>query len=220
MTVGAIRTRRHRAARYAAEVDAVRTVHGVDRGAPIGPVLREELWAHRYRGAGLTVRALADRFRAIAEEEGVPVDQIADRYDRLQVRPSRQRAGERLADLVVTDGRPDWADPDRLVEMIEPTENGTPNPVYVRVVRDLDGRDWVLVASYDGSEPMVWPSDAAGRKAAAWEALERVRAVREDPTGYETWLAANGATGSTGTPFTQTMTTGDWLAHTDHMHLT
>lgn len=223
MTPGAIRVRRHRAAAYAREVDAIRTVNGVKRGAAIGPVLREELWGHRHRGACLSLIALASRFQAIAAAEGVPVEQVAARHQSQTVRPHRQTAGQRLHDLVVTDGRPDWVDEDRLVQMVEPVDNGTPNPAYLRVVSDAAGREWVLVSSYDGSEPMCWPNDPAGLKAGAWEALERVRAVKENPDAYDTWLDAHDAhdAGDTNTnPFTQTMTDSDFLANSAGMHLT
>lgn len=220
MTKGAIRLRRHRASAYAAEVEAVRTIHGVGANAPIGPVLREELWEARYRGAGLTLLTLASRFRAVAAEEGVPVEVVADRHRQQTVRPNRQRAGQRLADLVVADDRPDWVDPERLVRTVEPPNNGTPGPAYLRVVTDLDGREWILVTSFDGSEPMVWPHTAAGLKAGAWECLERVRAVNEDPAAYDRWLAeSEAAEGAVLPPYRQQMDDGDFLAHSDGMHL-
>lgn len=218
MTPAAIRTRRSRACAYAAEVDAMRTVHAVRAASPIGPVLREELWAHRYQRAALSLKALAERFRAVAAEEGVPVDEVAARYQKQQVKPHRQRAGERLADLVVDDSRPDWVAPAHLVRMVEPPENGTPNAVYVRALRDLDGTEYLLVTSYDGSEPMAWPHDAAGLKAAAWEALERARAV--DADAYEAWEAENGMRQTAAAPYTQGMTDADFLATSEQMHLT
>lgn len=223
MTAGAISMRRHRARKYGQEVDAVRTVHGVKPHAPVGPVLRESLWEARYRGTTLTTVALAERFRALAAEEGVPVETIAARYEQQQLTPHRQAAGQRLADLVVDPVRPDWVNEDHLVEMIEPLDNGTPSEgAYVRVVRDAEGQEWTLVTSYDGSEPQVWPATEAGRKAAAWEALERVRAVQDDRAGYEQWLDETGNRAGDAAPYTQSMFTGDFLSHTGDnagMHL-
>lgn len=218
MTPGAIRLRRHRAMAYAREVDAIRTVHGVAPLAAIGPVLREALWSHRANGAGLSLITLADRFKAIADEEGVSVEEVADRYATQQIKPHRQRAGERLAELVVTDAdRPDWVDEDHLVRMIEPPENGTPNPAYVSIVKDADGAEWVLVRSYDGSEPMAWPNDAAGLKAGAAEALDRVRAANDSEDYFE-WAQANDVAAGPN-PWTQDMEDADFLAHSDGMHL-
>lgn len=218
MTKSAIRVRRHRARAYAAEVDAVRTVHGVAAGASIGPVLREELWEQRYQGAMVTQLALADRFLAIAAEEGIDVEEVAERFQKVTVRPARQRAGSRLADLVVE--RPDWVRPEHLVAAIEPPENGTPSPAYLRAVNDAAGEEWLLVTSFDGSEPMVWSRTEAGLKAAAEETLTRVRLVNENPDAYDEWLATNDANAESGSaPWTQSMTDGDFLAHHDGMHL-
>lgn len=222
MTSSAIKQRRWRRAKYAAEVDAIRTIKGVKPNAPIGPVLREELWAARAQGAGLSLLALAARFKAIAAEEGVSTEEIAARYEQQQVRPHRQRAGERLAALVVTDGRPDWVDPDYLVQMIEPPENGTPNPAYAAVVRDEAGAEWVLVRSYDGSEPMAWPHDEAGLKGALSETLDRVRAANQDGS-YQSWLDENNANeNDVYSPWNQSMTEADFLANSGAggMHLT
>lgn len=221
MTMGASRMRRKRARDYAAEVHAMRTVNGVTPGAPIGPVLREELWSHRHRGAGLSLLAQAAIFAAVAEEQGVPVERIAERYAAQQITPHRQAAGERLADLVVDPTRPDWVHEEHLVRPIEPSENGTPNPVYLRIVRDLDGTEFALVSSYDGSEPMAYPADAAGLKAAGWEAIQRARAVEADRTAYEAWLADGDMVTSDASPWTQRMANADFLAQTTDggMHL-
>ncbi|MCP3420334.1 hypothetical protein [Nocardioides pinisoli] len=210
-----------RARAYAAEVDAVRTVKGVVAGAPIGPVLRAELWQQRYQGATLSLHALAQRFQAMARDEGVPVEEIAERYATETVRPARQRAGERLANLVVE--RPDWVRPEHLVAAIEPPENGTPNEAYLRAVLDANGREWLLVTSFDGSEPMKWQRDDAGLKAAAEECLARVRAVTDNPTAYEAWLAEQDATDpdAAESPWTKSMSDADFLAHSGEggMHL-
>lgn len=223
MTANARRTRRCRARKYAAQVEAVRVTHGIAPTAEIGPVRREELWEERAQGAQISHILLSQRFQSIADDEGVPVEVIAARYESLTVRPSRQRAGQRLADLV-TPERPDWVEPEHLVQAIEPPENGTPNQAYVRVVRDLAGVEWVLVTTYDGSEPMVWPHTQAGLKASAWEAIQRMRAITSDPDAsdaYEQWLNNNdAAVTGTNAPWTQQMTEHDFLAHSDGMHLT
>lgn len=223
MTANARRTRRCRARAYAAQVEAVRVTHGLPTGEPIGPVLREELWEERARGVQISHIRQAECFQAIAADEGVPVEVISARYENLEVRPSRQREGQRLADLV-TPERPDWVDPEFLVRAVEPPENRTPNPVYVRAVRDVAGVEWVLVTTYDGSEPMVWPHTQAGLKAGAWEAIQRIRAINSDADAsdaYEQWLDDNDtATTDAAAPWTQQMSDGDFLAHSDGMHLT
>lgn len=216
MAKKAVGMRRSRALKKMAEVDAIRTLHGVPDAAPIGPVLREELWQARYMGAGLGLLMLAERQRAIAEDEGVSVEEVAERYQTQTIRPHRQRAGERLSDLILTDGRPDWVDPEHLVRMVEPLDNGTPSPAYVRIVSDLDGTEMVHVSSFDGSEPMAWQHNAAGLKAAASEALNRVRAAASSDA-YAAWEAElNEGTGTN--PFTQSMSEADFLA-TDAVHL-
>ena len=178
------------------------------------------LFVYPVPSSGSPLVAMAERFRAIAAEEGVPVEEIAKRYATEQVRPYRATAGEHLADLVVDPTRPDWVDPDRLVRMVEPWENGTPSQAYVRVVTDLDDKEFVLVTSYDGSEPMAYPNDAAALKLAASEALARVRAVTEDPTTYEAWLDEQGMADTVdASPWTQDMDASDFLAHSDQMHL-
>lgn len=218
MGPSAVRQRRRRARAYAAEVCAMRDAHGVVADSPIGPVLREELWEHRYRGAALSLIALADRFREVAREEGVPVEEVAERHAKLKVRPARQRAGGRLADLVVE--RAEWARPEYLVRAVEPPVNGDVNPAYLRVVRDVDGAEFLLVSSFDGSEPMAWRHTEAALKAAFWECLARVRAVNEDPTAYDAWLDEQGARGSdTSGPWTQAMNESDFFAHSGGMHL-
>lgn len=223
MTPNARRTRRCRARAYAAQVEAVRVTHGVPTDESIGPVRREELWEERARGAQISHMQIAMNFQAIADDEGVPVDVIAARYEHLEVRPSRQREGQRLA-LLVTPDRPDWVEPEYLVRTLLPTENGTPSQAYVRVVRDIGGAEWFLVTTYDGSEPMVWPHTQAGEKAAAWEALQRVRAIEGDPganDAYRRWLHdTDAADNDTAGPWTQRMSEGDFLAHSDGMHLT
>lgn len=218
MTEGAINVRRCRARKKAAEVTAMRTIHGLADSAPIGPVIREELWSHRYQGAGLSTVMLADRFRAMAAHEGVPVEEIADRHSKQNVRPHRQRAGERLATLVMTEAdRPDWVDPDYLVSMVSPAENGESAPSYLRIVKDLDDDEFVLVTSYDGSEPMAWKNDPAGLKAGAREALDRLQASKVDDRFHE-YEKDNRDSAPVG-PWTQTMTDNDFLASSAGMHL-
>lgn len=215
----AIRKRRERGNKRAAEVEAIRTIHGLECGAPIGPVRRKQLHVQRYHGASVTYVIYAEQCRLVAEEEGTSPEEVAARHERDVVRPSRQDAGQRIADLIVE--RPEWVDPDHLVRMIEPPENGDPNPSYCRVVTDLDGVEHVLVTSFDGSEPMVWMNTAEGLYAAAAECLERVRAVNSDRTAYDQWLSENGAGPSAGTwsPYTEQMETADFLANAEGMHL-
>lgn len=219
MAASAIKVRRSRAKKKAAEVEAMRTVNGIAAHAPIGPVLRAELWEHRYQGAGLSMLILADRFRAVAADEGISVEEVADQYREQQVMPYRQRAGQRLADLVITEDRPDWVDPDRLVRMIEPLENGTPSPVYLVVVKDNDDSEteYVMVSSYDGSEPMAWPHTPAGIKAAAQEALARM-AVAHGTDEYAAWAEANDAS-ETPNPWTQGMASEAEVFASGSMHL-
>lgn len=177
MTVNAIKTRRHRAAAYCREVDAIRTVHGVPDGTPIGPVLREELWSQRFHGAALSTVALAERFRAIAADEGVPVEEVAKRYQKGTVRPNRQAAGQRLADLVVK--RPEWVRPEHLVAMIEPPGNGEPNPAYCRVVTDLDGTHAAQTSDKPNPYGAVFPT-----RTGTWQQVTNVerrwRQIRQD----------------------------------------
>lgn len=220
MKKGTIAVRRCRAAKKIAEVDAVRTVHGIAPGAPIGPVIREELWAARCQGTALSLHALAARFKAIAADEGISVAQVAARYECEQVKPHRQSAGQRLADLVLDPTRADWVDENYLVQCIEPTENGTPNAIYLRIVKDADEREWLLLTSFDGSEAEVWPNTRAGLKAAGWEAIQRARAVADDSSAYDSWLSEKDAGPGDGTsPYTQSMTEADFLSHHDEMHL-
>lgn len=214
MSVDAVRQRRFRANRWSAEVAAIRTVHGVEPDTAIGPVLRRELWAHRAGGDAASLLLLAERFEAVAASEGVSAAEVAARYENEQVRPHRQVAGERLAALAVPEAdRPEWADPDHLVRMIEPPDNGVLGDAYVRVVKDLNGAEFVLVTSHDGSEPMTWAHDEAGLYAAMDEALDRVRAAQGRDRGDDVdreWVS----------PYVQTMSEGAFLSHVDSMHLT
>lgn len=211
----AVRQRRSRANKACAEVDAMRTVHRIPANAPLGPVLRSLLHSYRRQGAALSLIAMARQFRFRAAQEGVTVEEVAERYQNEQIEPHRMRAGERLADLV--EERPDWVDEQYLVRMIEPPENGTPNKVFLRVVRDLDSTEWLLLTSFDGSEPRAYPNDTASLKIAAAEAISRVRAISEDPAAYEAWLAAEET--SSPSPWTRDCSTPDFLANTDSMHL-
>lgn len=218
MSPAAIRTRRSRHQRRMLEVDAMRTKYGLASDAPLGPVLRQELWAIRRAGTSMQLLTLADTFHVIAADQRITPEEVAAQYEATTVVPTRQRAGEHLADLVDTDGRPEWADPDRLVSSVEPPSNGELNPAYLRIVKDLDDQEFVLVTSYDGSEPMAWPHDDAGLMAAYAETLDRVRAATESGA-YDEWLAEEGAPADGPTPYTQSMTDGDFLAHHDGMHL-
>lgn len=221
MKPSAIRVRRHRAETAIREVDSIRTVHGVAAAAPIGPVLRAELWAIRGSRSTMSLHALASRFEAIARDEDISVEAVAQRHERQTVRPHRMTAGQRLHDLVVGDGHPDYVDDAYLVAAMEPPTNGTPNPAYLRHVRDLAGQEWLLVSNFDGGEPMVWKHDGdAGLKAAAWECLQRCRSVTEDPSAFEEWLDTSDANGGDATSPYGHMSEADFLSQSDHMHLT
>ncbi|TGN64232.1 hypothetical protein EXE59_09900 [Nocardioides eburneiflavus] len=211
-TRNAIRQARKNAKPRIATVCALKTIKGLSAHEEIGLANRYELWADRRATGGLSMPVLADRFRAVAEHEGAPIAEIAARYEREQVIPHRMRAGERLAaDVIPEPDRPEWCDPDRLVQALRPGSNGDVAKAYLWIVKDDEGAEFVLVSSHESGEPMVWPNDEAGLVAAGQEYFARIEAAENLDLNLNDAEYMN--------PFTQAMSDADFLALSDGMHL-
>lgn len=221
MTPVAIRQRRKRAKDKRAEVAAMRTIHGLDEDVPIGFALRRELWETRRAGNQLSLIALADRFRAIAEEENTTAEMVGARYQEQRGSDAEMQAGTRLQALVMEDSsRPDWCNPDYLVEGgLGNSTNGEPALAYLRTVLDLEGQEWVLVTSHDGSEPMAFPHTDVGRGYAMEQVKERIEAAVRLGIDPDEQDAGSHEHDESVRPYTQHMTTDDFLAVHDSVHL-